>query len=68
MLIAKLIICGLSEPYLKFKTPVSIYAIESCLWCCELCLHHRLNHLLTAAESICVCNKININHLANGKY
>jgi len=43
MLIAELI-CGLLEPYLKFKTPISVAFIcsqhwlfsKSCLWCGEV--------------------------------
>jgi len=63
MLIAKLI-CGLLESHLKFKTHVSVYlfavsAIESCCELCKFLLRHKLKHCLTAAESICVCNKIN---------
>jgi len=68
MLIAELI-CGLLEPYLKFKTLVNVYCssiyLQSsllkvvCLCYCELCLHHKLNHHLTAAKSVCVCDKIN---------
>jgi len=59
-LIAELIF-GLLEPYLNFKTPVSIYCssiyLQSsllkvvCLCYCELCLHLKSNHRLTAAES-----------------
>jgi len=63
MLITELI-CGVLEPYLKFKIPISVYCnsiyLQSmllkvvCLWYCELCLHHKSNHHLTAAESVCI--------------
>jgi len=61
------LICGLFRTYFKFKTPIRVYlfavsAIESCLCYCELCkflLHHKSNHGLTVAKSVCVCNKIN---------
>jgi len=70
-LIAELI-CGLLEPYLKFKTLLSVYCSNIylqltllkvvCLCYSELCkflMRHKSNHCLTAAERFCVSNKIN---------